>query len=415
VTDRRRRAGSAPTAQSNNSAVSRVGPDPEITVLDLPGLTADRLDRLLRGGDGDGGWLGAYPASNLREKNELEYGQRMYRWASALDELLPEFWQLFGGELDTALKEMDLKVGARLIWLPSSALGILPLAAAQNPVTKRWLADDYEIVYAPSLEALTAAQANIAIKRPATLAAIVNPTKDLPGLNLPGTEVSGQLAGSYFASEARTVLVGTAASSDAVLRALDGKSLWHFGSHGTFDWDDVLQSGLLMHAKVPLTVAQLQEVNARGRPRLVVLQACETGLYDISRNPDEFVGLPGAFMTLGASGVLSTLWPVDETASTLLMAKFYELYMGSARLPPPTALRHAQAWLRSSSGADLRAYIRLAAAQGQLARRQLTSLQEDLAKVVESYPTPKKSAPVSNTTRPYDDPYFWAVFLYTGI
>jgi CHAT domain len=46
--------------------------------------------------------------------------------------------------------------GARLVWLPSDALGILPLGLAQEPVMKRRFTDDYEISYAPSLKALTA-------------------------------------------------------------------------------------------------------------------------------------------------------------------------------------------------------------------------------------------------------------------
>jgi CHAT domain-containing protein len=73
-----------------------------------------------------------------------------------------------------------------------------------------------------------------------------------------------------------------------------------------------------------------------GRPRLVVLSACETGLYGIDRDPDEFIGLPGTFTALGAAGVLGTLWPVADTATALLIARFYDLHM-SGKLAPPTA------------------------------------------------------------------------------
>jgi CHAT domain-containing protein len=66
---------------------------------------------------------------------------------------------------------------------------------------------------------------------------------------------------------------------------------------------------------------------------LVVLSACETGLYDIGNSPDEFIGLPGTFTALGASAVVGTLWPVSDAATALLMAKFYELYMGK-QVPP---------------------------------------------------------------------------------
>ena len=62
-----------------------------------------------------------------------------------------------------------------------------------------------------------------------------------------------------------------------------------------------------MHGEAPLSVGRLLDTEGLGRPRLVVLSACETGLFDINRNPDEFIGLPGTFTALGAAGVLGTL------------------------------------------------------------------------------------------------------------
>jgi len=38
----------------------------------------------------------------------------------------------------------------------------------------------------------------------------------------------------------------------------------------------------------------------------------------MARTPEEFVGLPGVFMSVGATAVLGTLWPVDDLAPTLL-------------------------------------------------------------------------------------------------
>lgn len=95
----------------------------------------------------------------------------------------------------------------------------------------------------------------------------------------------------------------------------------------------------------PLNVGRLLETDGLGRPRLVALSACETGLYDITTSPDEFIGLPATFTALGAAGVLGTLWPVSDAASALLIAKFYELHMG-AGLRPPTALRRAEGRLQ---------------------------------------------------------------------
>ncbi len=72
-----------------------------------------------------------------------------------------------------------------------------------------------------------------------------------------------------------------------------GKGYWHFSSHGQFDRNDARRSGLIMKGDTTLTVGSLLDnEQSLGRPRLVVLSACETGLYDTARSPDEFVGLP---------------------------------------------------------------------------------------------------------------------------
>jgi CHAT domain-containing protein/tetratricopeptide (TPR) repeat protein len=418
----RRRRG----ARTTKPGPGATGSDPQgLTplVLDLPELTTDRLNALLLGDDKSGGWRGAYSINHLPD---VEFERRWPEWLAAIDGLGPQLWALLGGRLDAALKHAGVEPGARLVWLPSGGLGILPLGLAQDPAGKRRLADTYEIVYAPSLEALASSQKRIAAAAPATLAAVVNPTGDLED-----TEKEGQLVASHFPARARTVLEGAAATPDAVLAALKGRSYWHFASHGSFSWEDARQSALIMHAMAPLSVGRLLEAEGLGRPRLVVLSACETGLYDINRSPDEFIGLPGTFTALGAAGVLGTLWPVSDTATALLIAKFYELHMDSG-LPPPTALRRAQLWLRQATNADLQGYARIAARQGRLERGRADRIGEALSTegltrsrsrtAVEwiggnAPPTSGKrtTRTAERLARPYAHPYYWAGFIYTGL
>ena len=412
-----------PSPSSNKSRPEGVAPS--LTILDLPGLTTERLDLLLRGDGKDGktgGWLGAY---NIHYQGGPD-SPRWPEWLAAVGDLGPELWRLFGARLDAALKERGIKTGVRLVWLPSGALGILPLGLAQDPGTKRRLADDYEIVYAPSLDALASAQEQVAKTTPTTLAAIINPTGDLSG-----TEKEGKLVASHFSDKSRTVLERTAATPEAVLAALKGKTHWHFASHGTFSWQDARRSALVMHDHAHLSVGRLLETDGLGRPRLVVLSACETGLYDIRSNPDEFIGLPGTFTALGAAGVLGSLWPVDDHATWLLIAKFYEFHMG-AKLPPPVALSRAQAWLQAATSADLAAYAKAAAKQGRLESRHVAEVERALSEdglarsrnsalvewiAPDASRAAGKKAPgnAKRLARPYAHPYFWAGFIHTGL
>jgi CHAT domain-containing protein len=405
---------------------------PSVTVLHLPELTVSKVAASLFAPyrpDGTMNWRLAYAINHMSSDTQ----ERLWpKWLAAIEDLGPELWRLLGGRIDTALRELGVKRGARIVWMPPGILGTVPLGLAQDPKSKRRLVDSYEIVYAPSLEALASAQSQIARSTPATLAAIVNPTGDLAG-----SEKEGHIVASHFPAMARTVLERDAATSGAVLAALKGKSHWHFASHGTFSWDDARQSALVMHGMERLSVGRLLEADGLGRPRLVVLSACETGLAGTGSNPDEFIGLPGTFMALGASGVLATMWPVEDTATSLVMAKFYELHMGAdggAKLSPPTALRRAQLWLRQATNGDLQAYARDAAQQGRLESRHVAEIDRGLseeslkrsrnAATVEwlvrngaESTRPKKATPhdAERLARPYAHPYFWAGFTYTGL
>ncbi len=128
----------------------------------------------------------------------------------------------------------------------------------------------------------------------------------------------------------------------------------------------------------------------------MVLSACETGLLEITSNPDEFIGLPGTFMALGAAGVVGTLWPVNDTATALLMARFYELHIGE-RLPPASALSRAQAWLRQATNSDLRAYVENAVVKARIAPRLGEQIVQELS--VEGLRRSRNSAAVEWITR----------------
>jgi CHAT domain-containing protein len=269
-----------------------------------------------------------------------------------------------------------LKDGDQIIWVPTEALGILPIGLAKDAVTERESGRSFVIVNAPNLNLIGWASEYIAKHPPPSLAAIVNPTGNIAGLNLPFADFEGRFAGSLFRKDQVIELDQQNATESAVIDALKNRTYWHFASHGSFSWTDGRHSSLILRDEARLSVGDLIDaVGNVARPRLVVLSACETGLYDSRQNADEFVGLPAAFMRLGSAGVLGTLWQVDDVATAFLMIKFYEYHL-RAGLPPPSALQHAQLWLRNATKAELIRTAQEAAKAAGINANKPTKLEE---------------------------------------
>ena len=430
--------------------VTRGANGPDISVASDPDLSTEHVRQFLRGDSADavGGWLGSYAknyemqyvlgeAYQLRQQDlalrreagpfdsvrEAELSKQFYEklneldqlgqaWRGDIDSVSMDMWRLFAGQVHKALEERGIAPGSLIVWMPPGGLGVLPLGLAQDPDSKRRFSDDYAITYVPSLVALKTAKDELTEPTRLSLAVAADPTGDLEF-----AEDEGSIVASHFDPAARVTLRKSEATPEAVLAALKGKTYWHFATHGSFSWTDALGSGLTLSngngGRAPLTIRDLADIEELDRPRLVVLSACETGLYESRENPDEFTGLPGAFISLGAQGVLSTLWPVDDRASMLLTSKFYDFHLRDA-LPPPEALRRAQMWLRDAKRQELVSYVQSAAKVGRVSA-------EDIAVFVSSLQhNNSRSQPAAGGTEteeppPFAHPYFWGAFIYSGI
>lgn len=87
---------------------------------------------------------------------------------------------------------------------------------------------------------------------------------------------------------------------------------------------------------------------------LVTLSACRTVGGGVWGSEGE-LGLAAAFLQAGARSLLVTLWPVDDTATALLVRRFYENLCGrngAGVRRKDAALRDAKSWLRAQSDAQ---------------------------------------------------------------
>jgi hypothetical protein len=137
-----------------------------------------------------------------------------------------------------------------------------------------------------------------------------------PGLSAGRAEVM-QLAKQYPDA---TVLADGDATAEKVLRELDGAWIAHIAAHGTFRADSPLFSSLRLDDG-PLTVYDFERL--RRAPYRMVLSSCDSGLAK-PVGADELLGLSSSLIPLGAAGILASVVPVNDPATTPLMLAVHE-------------------------------------------------------------------------------------------
>jgi CHAT domain-containing protein len=120
----------------------------------------------------------------------------------------------------------------------------------------------------------------------------------------------------------------------------------HFATHGIINTERPELSGIVLslfdregHSQNGFL--RLHDIYNLHLPAdLVVLSACSTGLGKEVRG-EGVIGLSRGFMFAGASGVIASLWKVDDDATAELMKHFYDALFQKG-MSPSAALRHAQ-------------------------------------------------------------------------
>lgn len=202
---------------------------------------------------------------------------------------------------------------------------------------------------------------------------VASPVRENAGRQVvtPGPEASEAAANV-------TLLLGEDATIARLGATVRGTRYLHLATHGlTGSADRPYDASLaLTQPQMPspddigfLTLDHLIR-HWQGRLRgceLVVLSACNTqrGV----KAGDSVMALPWGFMYAGAPTVVASLWKVDDTATALLMIRFYknllgtfdeeraapnERYAAGEAMPKAEALREAKLWLRGLSAKEVR-------------------------------------------------------------
>lgn len=214
----------------------------------------------------------------------------------------------------------------RLAIIPHGLLHHLPFAALYDG--RSYLVEQFELTIAPSVTVLNTCRSRSPRQQGRTLILGVEDPL-IPFARQEATAVSACLPGARL-------LLGEQATLNALQCEAADCTLLHLACHGLFRRDNPLFSALKLQDGW-LTATDVLQLRLPGA--FVALSACESGRSEVIGG-DELLGLTYAFLGAGATGLLVSLWLVeDETTATLMSTFYQQLAQGESH---PTALRQAQ-------------------------------------------------------------------------
>ena len=295
------------------------------SALPLAGFTSATLDDLL------------YDRNDVTRYLHGSVGGSRAILGAVLDEVLAVLREELMEPLAAHLRGMGYR---QAVFIPVDRLSLLPLHAAAL--------DEMALRYLPSAHALRRVLQDREHAPGATrLLGVGNPdSQGQVSLAFARQETEG--IATLFASKdwSQMVLYEDEALRAEVTAALPGVTHLHLACHGRFDVENPLDSALYLAGDDTITLRDLLDEHVDlSAVSLAVLSACQTGITDFQNVPDEAVGFPAGFLQAGVPAVVSTLWPVNDLSTALLMGEFYRRHLEEGE-GIAEALRRAQCWLR---------------------------------------------------------------------
>ncbi|MBD1859642.1 MULTISPECIES: CHAT domain-containing protein [Leptolyngbya] len=348
----------------------------------------------------------------------IPYTQNYATWCNAFPTLLDELSDRL--DLNTLISQ-HLQNIDELILIPHLLLHQIPFAALKLP-TGELLSDRFTLRQIPNTQVL-----KFCVDRPALTptdhSTVENATDDLPC-----TPFEGQVIADLLNIQSDRRLQGSRQARVQNYRTLIQNTHGILSSHHAQSrLDAPLESHLLL-ADGKITLGQLLSPAWRF-PNLadVFLSCCETGLSYTASITDEPLNLATGFLCAGARNVVSTLWAVDDLATSIFTIRYYHHRQTHNR---PIALYHTQQDLRNLTGADLkrdyydqlnsvldRQYNQAAAERDRL--KSNPSLKEDhkhwsaIATKIDS--TQRRLKQLCKKDHPFAHPVYWAGFISQGM
>jgi CHAT domain-containing protein len=304
------------------------------------------------------------------------------QWLDLLELILKELYQELFQNISSCLYDKEGKqIVSKIIFIPFNSFHFLPLHAmfTDQKGKRRYLIDDFTVSYAPSVSILSKCYKRKRVNKNDILVAYANPepTRDL----------------LYAKNEAESLIdlfgdslshFSSRATKENIIELSREPSIFHYCGHADFE-------GLYLHGRSDgsecFGVKDIFKDLYLPNTYLATLSACESGIT-LPSGVDEFIGIPSAFLYAGAATVVSSLWPVSDISTNLLMRKMYDaLREGKGKAE---SLREAQLWLKDPN------------------------MRKEHMELIGDIESNRRWLGTDQPIPDFSDPYYWAGFICSG-
>ncbi|MCC7242691.1 MAG: CHAT domain-containing protein [Acidobacteria bacterium] len=307
-------------------------------------VDARRLDRLVQATWSHGDARANSPADGADRQARVARGNAPREPAGGAARALRELYGLLVAPIASALPRDGHR---RLTIVPHGPLFRLSFAGLQTP-SGRYLIEDFEIHYTPSIGVLGATEALSGHAAKGGALVVAAPSfKRAPWSEdlgpLPRAEAEGRIVAGLVGASTSALLTGSRATEPEIRRLAAGRRVLHFATHAVVSDDHPLDSFLALAADTAPDGSDgrftAEEVyGLRLDADLVVLSGCRTAGGRVTG--DGISGLTRAFIYAGTPSVVATLWDLPDVAGARALPHFYREWARGGN--KAAALRSAQ-------------------------------------------------------------------------
>ncbi|TVP56620.1 MAG: tetratricopeptide repeat protein [Nodularia sp. (in: Bacteria)] len=329
-----------------------------------------------------------------------QHSKSNHVWRVDMDEKLLQLQNIL--QISTIAQELEGI--SQLILIPHRDLHRLPLHTLFNTSSpfQSELPSDFTISYLPSVQKGLSVKAENIWQFPHQILLSVEYPNSTKSSSLKFAKAEFEIISQMFNNAQR--IQGSDATRNEVANALlDHNNIFHFAGRVINNYSEPKKSALVLVDEDQITLEEISKINLNSY-KLVTLSASETAITKHQNITTEYVDLASGFICGGVPHVLSTLWTVESSASTLVMIEFYRrLQMNKS---PVSALAEATLWLKELTALELTQWY----------ENLLSNLDPDELKIKAYLATYLyRSSKMVPDKKLYSHPYYWAAYTIKGI